>query len=110
MTHIRRLAVVLAGFAAAVLALAANAAAAFAWPDPPLWRANPLHLPQPTTPAITRTVVTGGMPGWQIVLIAAGAALLAAVVAVRADRTRSARRQSQPALPRFSAPGAGPHQ
>jgi hypothetical protein len=91
MTHIRRLAVLLAGFAAAVLALAANAAAAFAWPDPPVWRANPLHLPQP--PVVTRTVVTGGMPGWQIALIAAGAALTAAALAVAADRTRSARRR-----------------
>jgi hypothetical protein len=35
MNRIRRLAVLLAGLAAAVLALAANATAAFAWPDPP---------------------------------------------------------------------------
>jgi hypothetical protein len=32
------------------------------------------------------------MPGWQITLIAVGAALLAAVVAVLADRARAARR------------------
>jgi hypothetical protein len=32
------------------------------------------------------------MPGWQIALIAAAAALLAATVAVLADRTRAARR------------------
>jgi hypothetical protein len=31
------------------------------------------------------------MPGWQIALIAVGAALLAAVVAVLADRARAAR-------------------
>lgn len=36
-------------------------------------------------------VSAGGMPGWQITLIAVGAALVAAVVAVAADRARSAR-------------------
>jgi hypothetical protein len=39
-----------------------------------------------------RTVVTGGMPGWQITLIAVGAALLAATLAVLADRARASRR------------------
>jgi hypothetical protein len=34
------------------------------------------------------------MPGWQIVLIAVGAALLAATVAVLLDRARSARRNT----------------
>jgi len=38
-------------------------------------------------------VVIGGMPGWQIALIAAGAALLAAVLAVIADRAWLARRR-----------------
>jgi hypothetical protein len=33
------------------------------------------------------------MPGWQITLIAIGAALAAAVVAVLLDRARAARRQ-----------------
>jgi hypothetical protein len=36
--------------------------------------------------------VTGGMAGWQIALIAVGAALLGAVVAVLLDRARAARR------------------
>jgi hypothetical protein len=39
------------------------------------------------------TVVIGGMPGPRIALIAAGAALLAAVLAVIADRARAARRR-----------------
>jgi len=39
------------------------------------------------------TVVVGGMPGWQITLIAMGAALFAAIVAVLADRTWTARRR-----------------
>jgi hypothetical protein len=38
------------------------------------------------------TIVAGGMPGWQITLIAAAAALLAAAAAVLLDRARSARR------------------
>ena len=42
---------------------------------------------------VVRTVVVGGMPGWQIALIAIVAALVAAVVAVLLDRARSARRR-----------------
>jgi hypothetical protein len=37
------------------------------------------------------TVLAGGMPGWQIALIAIAAAVTAAVVAVILDRTRAAR-------------------
>ena len=44
----------------------------------------------------TRTIVAGGMPGWQIALIVVGAALLAAAVAVLADRARAARRRVVP--------------
>jgi hypothetical protein len=43
-------------------------------------------------PVVTHTVITGGMPGWQITLIAVGAALCAAVVAVLLDRALAARR------------------
>ena len=42
---------------------------------------------------ILGTVVIGGTPGWQIALIAAGAALLTAALAVTADRMRAARRR-----------------
>ena len=38
------------------------------------------------------TVVAAGMTGWQIALIAIGAALLAATIAVLLDRARTARR------------------
>jgi hypothetical protein len=38
------------------------------------------------------TIVAGGMPGWQIALIVVAAALLAATVAVLADRARTGRR------------------
>jgi hypothetical protein len=44
-------------------------------------------------PEIVRTVVVGGMPGWQIALIAVVAARVAAVAAVLADRSRAARRR-----------------
>jgi hypothetical protein len=37
-------------------------------------------------------VVTGGMAGWQITLIALGAALIAAIAAVFLDRALAARR------------------
>ena len=46
-----------------------------------------------------RTIVVGGMPGWQIALIAVGAALLAATMAVLADRVRAARRPAVPTAP-----------
>ena len=39
------------------------------------------------------SVVVGGMPGWQIALIATGAALLAGIAAVLADRAWAARRK-----------------
>ena len=39
-----------------------------------------------------RVVTAGGMPGWQITLIALGAALVAATAAVLLDRARAARR------------------
>lgn len=42
-------------------------------------------------PVPVHTVVVGGMPGWQIALIAVGAALVAATVAVLLDRARTAR-------------------
>ena len=49
----------------------------------------------PAQPAPTvHTVVVGGTPGWQIALIAIGAALVAATAAVLMDRARSARRQA----------------
>jgi hypothetical protein len=44
-------------------------------------------------PTIAHTVVTGGMAGWLITLIAVGAALLAATVAVLMDRARGANRK-----------------
>lgn len=47
-------------------------------------------------PVPVHTVVVGGMPGWQIALIAIAAAVVTAAVAVLLDRTRATRRH-QPA-------------
>jgi hypothetical protein len=41
---------------------------------------------------VTRVITTGGMPGWQITLIALGAALVAAAAAVALDRMLARRR------------------
>jgi hypothetical protein len=102
--HIRRLAGVLAGLAGAWLGLAVAAPAAFAagsptpgpagyitpGAEPPGW-----HPPHPGPFRIpVHTIVSGGMPGWQIALIAAGAALAAATVAVLVDRARAAHRKT----------------
>jgi hypothetical protein len=89
-THtIRRLASILAGLATAALALAAAAPAALARPAPP----GPGPAGIVPAPAI-HTVVVGGMPGWQITLIAAGAAALAAVLALLLARAWAARRHA----------------
>jgi len=57
--------------------------------------------PAPVVPAtVVRVVMTGGMAGWQIALIAVGAALAAAAAVLLIDRARAAR-----ATP---APTAGP--
>jgi hypothetical protein len=87
---LRRLAAVLAGLAAAALALAAAAPAAFAYRLPPSG-GGPAQGQPPV-----HTAVAGGMPGWQITLVAVAAAALAAVVAVRADRARVARHMNVP--------------
>ena len=91
--HIRPIAGVLAGLAAAVLAF--GAAPAFATLLPPM-PDGPAGAPVPSAPPPVQvhTIVTGGMPGWQITLIAVGAALLAATVAVLVDRTRAAHRKA----------------
>ena len=84
--HIRRTAVALAALTATLFgALGATPAFARLEPDPGSGYVAPVSIP-------ARIVVTGGTPGWQIALIAVGAALLAAALAVLADRTLTARR------------------
>src|ERR1700748_171923 len=90
----RRIAVMLGAFAASVLVVLTGATTAFAYEVPP-----PGGPAGPAQPLRVHTIVTGGMPGWQIALIAIGAAILAAALAVTLDRARTAHR-------RLPAPGA----
>ena len=91
MNPISRLAAALAGLAGALLAFAATAPAALAGPFPPRPPGWDKH---PPPGAGIHIVVVGGMPGWQIALIAIGAALLAATAAVLADRAWAIRRKT----------------
>ena len=81
----RRIAIVLTGLGVSLAALAGAASAATTMLPAPESGGGPAA---PVPP-----VVAGGMPGWQIALIAVGAALAAAVVAVLLDRARPGRRQ-----------------
>ena len=91
--HTRRLAAIVAIAAAALLAIATAAPAMAATASVP-------HYGQPVAPpAQVHIVAAGGMPGWQISLIAVAAAILAAIVAVAANRVITARRhQTAPSL------------
>jgi hypothetical protein len=82
-----------AGRAACVLAalaivLTATAIPAFARPAPPL----NAGFTSTSAPAVVYPIAAGGMPGWQITVIAVGAAVTAAVAAVLLDRAWAARR------------------
>ena len=85
----RRLAVIAAGLAGAVVAFTAGPAALAAasprrarllsWADPPLppgWNKHP-RLPDP---ARVHTALAGGIPGWQLTLMALTFVLLAATL------------------------------
>ena len=93
--RIRTVTVTVAGLGCAWLGLAAVAPAAFAQTAmvPVPADAGGGGVPGPAAPIITRVVVAGGMPGWQIALIAIGAALFAAAGAVLVYRAVAARRQ-----------------
>ena len=85
MSHPRRILAAVTTLAGAMLALA-TAPAAFARPlPPPDCCATGANAPV--------TLITGGgMPGWQITLIAVGAALAGAAMAILLDRARAARK------------------
>jgi len=89
--RLRRITAALAAAALGVLAWAAAAPAASARviPDD--------YGPAGSGPTV-RVITAGGMPGWQIALIAVAAALAAAAAAVFLDRARASRR---------TAPSAG---
>jgi hypothetical protein len=87
----RRVAVALAAVTCALLASAVVPAASAA----PLTPAPPdsallAPVPAPAAPVVT----VGGMPGWQITLIALAAALVTAIAAVFLDRMLAARRSA----------------
>jgi len=105
--HIRRLVTALAGLAASLAAVVMGGTAAFAATQvfpPPEPAATPVS-PLPTPPAgpLSRFEpvshayhgLAGGMTGWQIALIAVGAAIVGAavgaIVAVLLNRARAAR-------------------
>jgi hypothetical protein len=98
--RIRRSVAVLAGLACAWLGLAAIAPAAFAGILPPYGTgdgsvsAGSGTVPPPAAVTVTRTVIVGGTPGWQIALIAIGAAVFAAASAVLAYRALVGRRHA----------------
>ena len=89
--RIRRVIRFLAALGSALLAVGIAAPAAFAAG----LRPPPGGLDSPSAPPVTRThtVVVGGMPGWQIALIAVSAAVLAAALGVILDRAWNSRRQ-----------------
>jgi hypothetical protein len=90
--RLRRITAVLATVTGGVLAWAAAVPAASAAiipvPDGP-------YGPAPASPV--QVIAAGGMPGWQITLIAVAAGLVAATVAVVLDRARASRRVARTA-------------
>jgi hypothetical protein len=86
---ILRLATTLTGLAAALAATVTVASAAFAGPYPP--PGPPAEVARFGPVAHTFNGVTGDVTGWKITLIAIGAAILGAIVAVLLDRARAAR-------------------
>jgi hypothetical protein len=88
---IGRLGTILAGLAGIVVTLAGGDPrghrGAVPRPGSPGWDKHP------PLPAPAHAAVTAGMPGWQIALIVAGAALVAGALAVLAYRARTARRR-----------------
>ena len=85
MNHPRCILAAVITLAGTVLALA-TAPAAFARPLPP-----PDCCVTGADAPVT-VITTGGMPGWQITLIAVGAALAGAAMAVLLDRAWAARK------------------
>jgi len=109
MNRIRRLASVVTGLAASLAAAVLGAPAAFAaqWPHPlPAVTAHQApgdptqQYPYPPGGPLSRfgpaahhfNGVTGGMTGWQIALIALGAAIVGAGLALLVQRARATRR------------------
>ena len=86
--RLRRVAAALAALTCALLTSASVVPAASATEDPPG------GAPLTSVPAPAAQLAGGGMAGWQIALIALGAALVAAIAAVIVDRTLATRRSA----------------
>jgi hypothetical protein len=91
--QLRRIAAALAAVTAGLLAWAAAVPAASA---ATILIPDPGGAPAPATPpaAPVQVITAGGMPGWQITLIAVAAALVAATAAVFLDRARASSRSA----------------
>ena len=89
--RIRHLTGLLAAGAAALLVLAAASPALAATARVPHY---PPSAPPAQGPAPAHLVVPGGMPGWQITLIAIGAALAGAALAMLLDRAVTSRKHA----------------
>jgi hypothetical protein len=90
-----RVAGILAAVTCGLMASAATASAAFARVVPYGQGGAGRIAPVPAT--TVRVVTAGGMAGWQIALIALGAALVAAIAAVFLDRAVASRRAASAA-------------
>ena len=101
-TRSRRTVGLLTALGAVLVTFASTATAALATGFPSPNRGG-IYDPVQTSTTVPVVTVVGGMPGWQIALIAIGAALVAALVAVLAYRAWTARRQPL-AAPRFGSP------
>jgi len=89
--RLRRITAALAAVAGGLLAWAAAVPAASA-------RVIPVDdYYGPPTGTTVRVITVGGMPGWQITVIAVAAALVAATAAVLLDRARASRRPASTA-------------
>ena len=89
-TTAARIAARLAAVAAILATALAAAPAAFATEAPPAPADG--GAAAPASLVTVHTVMVGGTPGWQIALLAVGAAVLAAAAAVLLDRALRARR------------------
>ena len=85
------LGVVLAGLVVVAVSFAGGASASTA--VIPVGGGSGAPAPDPGPVTVVHTVVVGGMPGWQIALIAVVAALVTAGAAVLVERARTARRR-----------------